>query len=141
MIVVQVSSFKHESPRLYACPSAESPRQSGAPSSWRILSCIAKWPLPTWCGQMGKTLFQMSRVRSTTDAENSAGSSLAEMSPFQSSLWHRHDGSSESVRSRKPNPNIERHLSWDTLPPGSTQAGHDSYRDSFHIATVLAQTL
>ena len=28
------------------------------------------------------------------------------MLPFQSSLWHRHDGSSESVRSRKPNPNI-----------------------------------
>ena len=44
---------------------------------------------------MGETLFQMSRVRSTTDAENSAGSSFAEMLPFQSSLWHRHDGSSE----------------------------------------------
>ena len=28
---------------------------------------------------MGKTLFQMSRVRSTTGAENSAGSSFAEM--------------------------------------------------------------
>ena len=26
----------------------------------------------------------------------------------------------------KPNPNIARHLSWDTLPPGSTQAVHDS---------------
>ena len=44
-------------------------------------------------------------------------SSLAEMLPFQSSLWHRHDGSSESVGSRKPNPNIARHMSWDTLPP------------------------
>ena len=73
-----------------------------------------------------KTLFQVSRVRSTTDAENSAGSSFAEMLPFQSSLWYRHDGSSESVRSRKPNPNISRHLPWDLLPPGSTQAGHDS---------------
>ena len=67
-----------------------------------------------------KTLFQMSRVRSTTDAENSAGSSFAEMLPFQSSLWHRHYGSSESVGSRTPNPNIGRHLSWDTLPPRST---------------------
>ena len=33
--------------------------------------------LPTGSFQMGKTLFQMSRVRSTTDAENSAGSSFA----------------------------------------------------------------
>ena len=49
----------------------------------------------------------MSRVRSTTDAENSADSSFAEKLPFQSSLWHRHDGSAESVGSRKPNPNIE----------------------------------
>ena len=47
----------------------------------------------------------------------------------------------ENVGSRKLNPNIARHLLWDTLPPGSTQAGHDSYRDFFHIATVLAQTL
>ena len=38
----------------------------------------------------------------------------------------------------KPNPNIARHMSWDTLPQGSR---HDSYRDFFHIATVLAQTL
>ena len=60
--------------------------------------------------QLGKTQFQMFRVRSTTDAENSTGSSLAEMLPIQSSLWHRHDGSSDSVRSRKPNPNIERHV-------------------------------
>ena len=74
----------------------------GHPTIWRILACMAKWPLPTGCCQMGKTLFQMSRVRSTTDAENWAGSSLAKMLPFQSSLWHRHDGSSESVRSRKP---------------------------------------
>ena len=87
---------------------------------------LAKWPLPTGSRQMGETLFPMSRVRSTTHAENSAGSSLAEMLPFQSSLWHRHYGSSESVGSSKPNPNIARHLSWDTLPPGSTQAGHDS---------------
>ena len=79
------------------------------------------------CCQMGKTLFQMPRVRSTTDAENSAGSSFAEILPFQSSLWHRHYGSSESVGSRKPNRNIARHLSWDTLPPGRTQAGHDGY--------------
>ena len=90
--------------------------------------------------QMGETHFQMSRVRSTTDTENPSGSSFAEMLPFQSSLWHRHDGSSESVGSRKPDPNIARHLSWDTLPPGHTQAGHDSYRDLFHFATVLAQT-
>ena len=73
--------------------------------------------------------FELSRVRSTTDAENSAGSSFAGMFPFQSRLWHRHDGSSDSVRSRKPDPKIARHLSWDTLPPGSTQAGHHSYRD------------
>ena len=59
-------------------------------------------------------------VKRTTDAENSAGSSFAEMLPFQSSLWHRHDGSSESAGSRKPNPDIARHMSWDTLPPGST---------------------
>ena len=51
---------------------------------------------------MGETLFQMPGVRSTTDAENSAGSSFAEMLPFQPSLWHRHDGSSESVGSRNP---------------------------------------
>ena len=81
---------------------------------------------------MGETQFQLSRVRSTTDAENSAGSSFAEMLSFQSSLWHRHDGGSESVGSN---------MSEDTLPPGRTQAGHDSYRDLFHIATVLAQTL
>ena len=56
--------------------------------------------------QMGETPFQVSRVRSTTDAENSA-SSFAEMFPFQSSLGHRHDGGSESVGSRKPNPNID----------------------------------
>ena len=83
---------------------------------------------------MGKTLFQMSRVRSTTDAENLAGS-FAEMFPFQSSLRHRHDGNSESVGSRKPNPNTARHLSWDTLPPGRTQAEHDSYRDFPHLET------
>ena len=92
------------------------------------------------CCQMGETLFLMSRVRSTTDAENSAGSSFSEMLPLQSRLWHRHDGSSESVGSRKPHPNIARHLSWDTLPPGRTQAGHDSHRDLFYTATVLAQT-
>ena len=86
------------------------------------------------------TLFQMSRMRSTTDAENSASSSFAKVLPFQSSLWHRHDGSPESVGSRKSNPNIECYLSWDSLPPGSTQAGHDSYRDLFHTATVLACT-
>ena len=51
----------------------------GHPCNWRILSCFAKWPLPTGSCQMGKTLFQMSRVRSTTDAENSAGSSFAEI--------------------------------------------------------------
>ena len=78
------------------------------------------------CRQVGKTQFQMSRVRGSTDAESSAGSRLAEMLPFQSCLWHRHDGSSESVRSRKPNPNTARHLSWDTSPQGSTQAGHDT---------------
>ena len=71
-----------------------------------------------------KRYLKMSRVRSTTDAENSAGSSFTEILPLQPSLWHRHDGSSESVGSRKPNSNIARHLSWDTLPPGSTQAGH-----------------
>ena len=71
-----------------------------------------------------KTIVQMSRVRSTTDAENSAGS-LAEMLPFQSILWHRHNGSSESAGSRKPNSNIARHLSWDTLPPGP-KAGQDN---------------
>ena len=71
----------------------------------------------------------------------SARSSFAEMLPFQSSLRHRHDGSSESVGSRKPDPKIARHLSWDTLPPGRTQAGHHSFRDLLHIATVLAQTL
>ena len=100
------------------------------------LVSFATWSLPSGCCQMGKTLIQMSRVRSSTDAENSASSSLAEMLPFQSSLWHRHDGSSESVGSRKPNPNFARHLSWDMLPPGSTQAGHDSYRDLSNIATV-----
>ena len=103
--------------------AAESPRQFGSPNNWRILSCLAKWPLPTGCCQMGKTLFQIPGVRSTTDAENSAGGSFAEMLPFPSGLWHRHHGSLESVGSRKPNPNIARHLSWDTLPPGSTQAG------------------
>ena len=82
---------------------------------------------------MGETLFPMSRVRSTTDAVNSGGSSFAEMLPLQSSLWHRHDGSSESVAPRKTNPNIARHLSWDTLPPGSTQAGHDSNREIFTL--------
>ena len=92
-------------------------------------------------GEFCRALFQMSRVRSSTDAENSASSSFAEILPLQSSLWHRHDRSSESAGSRKPNPNIARHLSRDTLPPGSTQAGHDRYRDLLHIATVLARTL
>ena len=68
---------------------------------------------------MGKTLFQMPGVRSTTDAENPAGSSFAEMLPFRSSLWHPHCGSSESVGSRKPNPNIARHLSRDTYHQGA----------------------
>ena len=88
---------------------------------------------------MGKTLFQMSRVRSTTDVENSAGSSFAEVLPFQSSLWHRHDGSSESVGSRKPNPNF---CTLSVMGHVTTRehAGHDSYRDFFHIARVLAQT-
>lgn len=99
----------------------------GHPTIGEVPSCVAKRSMPPRSCQVGTTLFQMSRVRSTTDAENSAGSSFAEMLPFQSSLWHRHDGSSESVGSRKPNPNIARHLSWDTLPPGSTQAGHDGY--------------
>ena len=107
--------------------TAGSPCQFGTPSNWRILSCLANWSLPTRCCQMGKTLFQVPGVRSTTDAENSAGSSFTEMLPLQSSLWHRHDGSSESVGSRKPNPNVARHLSRDTLPPGSTQAVHDGY--------------
>ena len=40
-----------------------------------------------------------------------------------------HDGSAKSAGPRKSYPNIARHLSRDTLPPGSTQAGHDSYRD------------
>ena len=106
------------------------------PKNWRMLQCLAKWSLPTKSCQMGKTSFQMSRVRCATNAENSAGSSFAEILPFQSSLWHRHDGNSESVGSRTPNPNITRHLSWDTSPPGSTQAGLDSDRDLFHIATV-----
>ena len=87
----------------------KSPRQSGASINRRILPCPAKWSLSTGNYQMGKALFQMSRVRSTTDAENSAGSSFAEMLPIQPCLWHRHDGSSESVGSRKPNPNIARH--------------------------------
>ena len=39
----------------------------------------------------------------------------------------------------KSNPNIARHLLRDTLPPGSTQAGHDSYKDLCHTATILAQ--
>ena len=52
-----------------------------APNNWRILLCLAKWSLPTGSCQMGKALFQKSRVRSTTDAENSAGSSFAEMLP------------------------------------------------------------
>ena len=103
----------------------------GHPTIGEFCRALLKWPLPTECCQMGKALFQMSRVRSTTDAENSAGTSFAEMFPSQSSLWHRHDVNSDSVGSRKPNPNIARHLSWDTTPPGRTQAEHDSYRDSF----------
>ena len=118
---------------LTATTTAESPRQSGASSNKRILSCLEMWPLPTLCCQMGKTLFQMSRVRSTTDAENSASSSFAEMLPFQPSLWHRHDGSSESVGSRKP----KEYRTSSVMG----HAGHDSYRDLFHTATVLAQTL
>ena len=43
---------------------------------------------------------------------------------FNQVCGNRHYGSSQSVGSRKPNPNIARHLSWDTSPPGSTQAGH-----------------
>ena len=124
-----------------ATTAAESPRQSGAPKNWRILShCDAKCSMPPRSCQVSKTFFQMSRVRSSTDAENSASSSFAEMLPFQSGLRHRNDGSSESAGSRKPNPNIARHLSPDTLPPGRTQAGRDSNRDLLHIAIVLAQT-
>ena len=46
----------------------------------------AKWSQSTGSRQMGKTLFQMFRVRSTTNAENSASSSFAEMLPFQPSF-------------------------------------------------------
>ena len=68
-----------------ATTTAENPRQPRAPTNWIILSCFAKWSLPTDICQMGETQFQMSRVRSTADAENSAGSSLAEMLPYQPS--------------------------------------------------------
>ena len=69
---------------------------------------------------MDKTSFQMSRVRGTTDAENSAGGSLAETLQFRSGLLYRHDGIAESAESSKQNSNNARHLSRDALPPGST---------------------
>ena len=83
----------------------------------------------------------MSRVRGTTVAQNLAGGSFAGTLPLQSGLRYRLDGIAESAGPRKPNPNIARHLSRDTLPAGSTQAGHDCHRDLRHIATILAQTL
>ena len=48
-----------------------------------------------------KRYFKCPECEARTDAVNSAGSNFAEMLSFQSSLWHRHDGSSESVASRK----------------------------------------
>ena len=40
-----------------ATTAAESPRQSGAPNNWRILSRIAEWSMPPRSCQAGKTLF------------------------------------------------------------------------------------
>ena len=99
--------------------------------------------------RLDSNLPAMSRVRVWTNTFTMAeqiqqeavageGPLHSEELPFQ---WHRHNGSSESAGSRKSNPNMARHLSWDTLPPGRTKAGHDSYRDFLHIATVLVQTL
>ena len=63
----------------------------------------------------------MPRVRGTTDAENSAGGSSAEMFPFQSGLRYRHDGIAESAGSRKHNPNNSRHLPRDALDMTATE--------------------
>ena len=51
---------------------------------------------------------------------------------FNQGLRHRHGGSKKPARSRKPSTNLARHLSRDTFPPGSTQAGHDSRRNHYH---------
>ena len=88
-----------------------------------------------------KRYFKCQECEARPMPRSPARSSFVEMLPSQSSLWHRYDGSSESVGSRKPNLNVAPHLSRDTLPPGRTQARHDSHRDFLHIATVLAQTL
>ena len=75
----------------------------GAPNNWRILNSVAHCGMGDAAEESsdGQYVISMCIVRGTTDAENSAGSSLAEMLPFQSSLWHRHNGSSESAGSRK----------------------------------------
>ena len=91
-----------------ATTAAESPHQFGAPNNWRILSRIAEWSMPPRSCQVCKTLCQTPRVWGTTDAENSASWSPAEILPFQSSLRHWLDGSAESVGPRKSNPNIAR---------------------------------
>ena len=118
-----------------------SPRQSGSPSNWRILSRIAKWSMPPRSCQVGKTLFQMSRVRSTTDAENPAGGSFAKVLPFStrfaaSTRWKFGIRWTEKIQFEYRTSSGTGHM----LPPGRTQAGHDSYRDFCHTATILAQT-
>ena len=58
----------------------------GHPTIGEVPSCVAKRSMPSRSCQVGTTLFQVSRVRSTNDAKNSAGGSSAEMLPFQSGL-------------------------------------------------------
>ena len=58
----------------------------GHPTIGEVPSCVAKRSMPPRSCQVGTTLFQMSGVRSTTDAKNSAGGSSVEMLPFQSGL-------------------------------------------------------
>ena len=52
--------------------------------------------------QVDRASLPISRVRRTIDAENSTGCSFATVLPIQPGLRHGHDGSKNSVRSRKP---------------------------------------
>ena len=54
----------------------------GHPTIGEFCRALRKRSMPTGSCQMGKNLFLMSRVRSTSDAEDSAGSSFAEMLPL-----------------------------------------------------------
>ena len=67
--------------------AAESPRQSGSPNNWRILS-VAHCELVDAAEELSGGRRVISKVRRTIDAENPAGCGFADVSLFQPSLRH-----------------------------------------------------